>query len=179
MRNNLPIWYRVNRDKISVIPNGVDLKKFCECSEKVPLEGDPAILYLGNLTRIKGIDVLFQAIAKLKSELPSIKLHLVGSGFVNYFQLLVRKNGIEKSVVFHGRVSDFMVPRYYRSADICVFPSRYEPFGIVILEAMASGTPIVASNTGVFEKSYRAAKMVYYSNLRMRTPYQKKFSLYI
>ena len=51
-------------------------------------------------------------------------------------------------VFFHGWAPDSMVPRYYKSADICVFPSRLEGFGIVILEAMASGIPIIASNTG-------------------------------
>jgi glycosyltransferase involved in cell wall biosynthesis len=148
MRYNLPIWYGVNRDKIFVIPNGVNQKRFYECNDKVPLEGDPAILFFGSLTLIKGIDVLIKAIAKLKPELPRIKLHLVGPGFVDYFQLLVKENNIENSVVFHGWSPDDMVPRYLKSADICVFPSKYEPFGIVILEAMASGAPIIASDIG-------------------------------
>ena len=148
MRTNVVTWYGINRDKIVVIPNGVDLRRFSGRDDKLVLDGDPTILYLGDLSRIKGVDVLIQAIAKLRSILPNMKLHLVGSGYMNDFQLLAKKKGIEGYVVFHGWAADSMVPRYYKSADICVFPSRYEPFGIVILEAMASGIPIIASNTG-------------------------------
>ena len=148
MRTNVVTWYGINRDKIVVIPNGVDLRRFNACDDKLVLDGDPAILYLGHLTRRKGVDVLIQAIAKLRSELPDMKLHLVGSGYMNDFQLLAKKKGIEKYVVFHGWAAYSMVPRYYKSADICVFPSRHEGFGIVILEAMASGIPIIASNIG-------------------------------
>ena len=148
MRTNVVTWYGINRDKIVVIPNGVDLRRFNECNDKLVLDGDPSILYLGHLRRRKGVDVLLQAIAKLRSELPNVKLHLVGDGYISDFQLLAKKKGIKKHVVFHGWAADSMVPRYYKSADFCVFPSRYEPFGIVILEAMASGIPVIASNTG-------------------------------
>ena len=148
MRNNVVTWYGINRHKIVVIPNGVDMRKFHERDDQLALDGDPAILYLGRLSRIKGVDVLIQAIAKLRSELPNIKLHLVGSGYMSDFQLIVKEKKMEKFVVFHGWAPDSMVPHYYKSADVLVFPSRYEPFGIVILEAMASGAPIIASNAG-------------------------------
>lgn len=148
MRSKVAVWYGMNLDKIVVIPNGVNLSRFRECN-KLTLEGDPVILYLGALTTRKGIDILFQAIAALRSELPNMKLHLVGGGtMLSYFQHLVENRGICRYVVFHGRVPDVMVPIYYKSADFCVFPSRHEPFGIVALEAMASGIPIIASNIG-------------------------------
>ena len=152
MRTNVVTWYGIDRDKIVVIPNGVDLRRFNECDDKLMLEGDPTILYLGDLMRMKGVDVLIQAIAKLRSELPNMKLHLVGSGYMSDFQLLAKKKGIEKYVVFHGWATYSMVSHYYKSADICVFPSRHEGFGIVILEAMSSGIPIIASNIGSFRE---------------------------
>jgi phosphatidylinositol alpha-mannosyltransferase len=152
MRTNAVTWYGIERDKIEVIPNGVDLRRFTGNDDKPVLDGDPTILYLGLLSSRKGIDVLIQAVAKLQSELPNMKLHLVGGGQMNDFQLLAKKKGIEKHVVFHGWAAHSMVPRYYKSADICVFPSRHEPFGITILEAMASGTPIIASNIGGFRE---------------------------
>jgi glycosyltransferase involved in cell wall biosynthesis len=152
MRNNVVTWYGISSDKIVVIPNGVDLRRFSTCDHKLRLEGDPAILYLGQLMRRKGVDVLFQAIAKLQSKLPRMKLHLVGSGYIEDFQLLAKKIGIEKNVVFHGWVASSMIPCYYKSADFCVFPSRHEGFGIVILEAMASGIPIIASDIGSFRE---------------------------
>jgi glycosyltransferase involved in cell wall biosynthesis len=152
MRNNVVVWYGVNRDKVAVIPNGVDLKMFAGSSDRIMLEGDPSVLYVGHLSRLKGVDILIQAITKLKSELPNIKLHLVGHGNARYFAALARKEGIEKYVVFHGLAEQSMLPSYYKSADICVFPSRHEGFGIVILEAMASGIPVIASDIPSFRE---------------------------
>jgi phosphatidylinositol alpha-mannosyltransferase len=152
MRNNVVDWYRLNRDKVIVIPNGVDLKMFTGSKDRILLEGDPSLLFVGHLSRLKGVDILIQAITILKSELPNIKLHFVGHGNKYYFADLAKKEGIEKYVVFHGRVEHSMLPRYYKSADICVFPSRHEGFGIVILEAMASGIPIIASNIPSFQE---------------------------
>lgn len=152
MRNNVVTWYKINWDKIVVIPHGVDLSRFHECDEKLELDGDPAILHVGRIGRMKGVDVLIQAVAKLRSELPNVKLHLVGDVLVNDFQLLVKKKGVPKHVVFHGWTAHSMVPLYYNSADLCVFPSRHESFGLGILEAMASGIPVIASNIGNFRE---------------------------
>jgi glycosyltransferase involved in cell wall biosynthesis len=157
MRNKVVIWYNINWNKIVVIPHGVDLSIFHERYEKLELDGDPAILYVGNIGKLKGVDVLIQAVAKLRPELPNVKLHLVGYAQVKYsqlldFQLLAKKEGIQKHVVFHGWVAHSMIPRFYNSADFCVFPSRHESFGLGILEAMASGTPIIASNMGFFRE---------------------------
>ncbi len=154
MRNNVVVWYRLNRDKVAVIPNGVDLKMFTGNNDRILLEGDPSILYVGHFARLKGVDILIQAIAKLRIELPNIKLHLVGRGDVSHFALLAKKEGIEKHVVFHGWAEHSMLPSYYKSADICVFPSRHEGFGIVILEAMASGIPVIASNIPSFSRNH-------------------------
>ena len=152
MLANAVTWYGIKREKIEVIPNGIVLRRFTGHDDKLALDGDPSILYLGLISRRKGIDVLIQAVAKLRSELPNMKLHLVGDGHINDFHLLAKKKGIEKHVVFHGLAAHSMVPRYYKSADICVFPSRHEGFGITILEAMTSGTPIIASSIGSFRE---------------------------
>jgi glycosyltransferase involved in cell wall biosynthesis len=149
MYNAVIEWYDIDSRKIVVIPHGVDFKRFSECKIKLALDGDPIVLYVGKLSKIKGVDVLFQAIAKLRLELPRIKLHLVGFGYLNYFQLLAKKLGIEKLVVFHGCVDNLILPAYYKSADFCVLPSKHESFGIVFLEAMASGIPVIATPVGV------------------------------
>jgi glycosyltransferase involved in cell wall biosynthesis len=152
MRKNVVDWYRINQDKIVVIPNGVDLKVFAGNNDRIFLEGDPSVLYVGHFARLKGIDILFRAIANLRIELPNIKLHLVGRGNVPAFALLAKKEGIEKNVVFHGWAEQSTLSRYYKSADICVFPSRHDGFGIVILEAMASGIPVIASDIPSFRE---------------------------
>jgi len=152
MRNNVVSWYRLNRDKVVVIPNGVNLKMFTESNDRVVLEGDPSLLYVGHLSRLKGVDILFRAVSKLSSDLPNMKLHLVGNGNIPSFAALSKKEGIEKYVIFHNWVNPSKIPSYYKSADICIFPSRHEGFGIVILEAMASGIPVIASDIPSFRE---------------------------
>jgi glycosyltransferase involved in cell wall biosynthesis len=148
MRTNIMTWYRVNRDKIAVIPNGVDVRKFSECDSELLLEGDPAILCLGKLSKFKSPDLLIQAIARLRSELPKMKLHLVGDGDKTALEWLAKKEEVERHVTFHGYVAPEKTPEYYKAADVCVFPSRRDSAGITLLEAMASGTPVIASNRG-------------------------------
>jgi glycosyltransferase involved in cell wall biosynthesis len=152
MRNNVIHWYGLNRDKVVVIPNGVDLKMFIGKNDRILLDGEPSILYIGHFSRLKGVDILIHAIANLKSEFPNVKLHLVGRGNDRAFALQAKKLDIEKHVIFHSWAQQSMVASYYKSADICVFPSRLEGFGIVILEAMASGIPVIASNIPTFRE---------------------------
>jgi glycosyltransferase involved in cell wall biosynthesis len=80
-----------------------------------------------------------------------LKLHIVGWQSPE-FHLLAKKLGIEKFTVFHGYHDQKTIPRYYNSADICIFPSLHEGFGLVVLEAMACGKPIIASNIGSFQE---------------------------
>jgi glycosyltransferase involved in cell wall biosynthesis len=152
MKNNVVTWYRLNRDKVAVIPNGVNLKMFTESNNRILLEGDPSLLYVGHFSRLKGVDILIRAVAKLSSDLPNMKLHLVGNGNISYFEALSKKEGIEKYVIFHNWAKQSKIPSFYKSADICVFPSRHEGFGIVILEAMASGVPMIASDIPSFRE---------------------------
>jgi glycosyltransferase involved in cell wall biosynthesis len=152
MRNNVVVWYRINRDKVVVIPNGVNLKMFTESGSSLKLDGVPSILYIGHLSRLKGVDILISAIAQLRTKFPNIKLHLVGRGNTRGLALLAKNEGIEKNVIFHSWTKQSLTPSYYKGADICVFPSRQEGFGIVILEAMASGIPIIASDIPSFRE---------------------------
>ncbi len=147
MRSKIAALYGVNSDKIVVIPNGINLAEFSECVNKIPLEGNPVILTVGYFSRLKGFDILAEAIAQLRLKLPNLKLHVVGAGYSSYLPML-NKMGIADCVVFHGMVEHSQVCRYFKSADICVIPSRHEGFPITLLEAMSSGIPIIASNIG-------------------------------
>jgi phosphatidylinositol alpha-mannosyltransferase len=116
---------------------------------------------LGALSKEKGLDILIEAIAKLRLELPRMKLHLVGSTHLqpgNEFRLQAKKEGVESHVVFYDWASQSMVPRFLKSADICVFPSRREGFSLAILEAMAAGVPIIASDIGGFREVLAGGK---------------------
>jgi glycosyltransferase involved in cell wall biosynthesis len=156
MRSKVIAWYAANRDKIAVIPNGVDLNMFSVQNRRIVLSGDPAILFVGHLWWVKGVDVLLQAMVRLKSALPEAKLHLVGDEheheYENDYRLVAKRKGLEEQVIFHRAVPYSIIPHYYKSAALCVFPSRHEGFSIVMLEAMASGTPIVASDIERFRE---------------------------
>ena len=142
-------WYNIKPEKIVVIPHGIDFEKFNKCRTRVALPGDPAILYVGKFSERKGLDILFQAVRELRWELPRLKLHLVGFGEQELFRGLAKELGIEDLIVFHGWVENHKLPAYYKSADLCVFPSKYESFGFVFLEAMASGCPMIATPVGI------------------------------
>lgn len=155
MRKSATKWYGVDHEKIAVIPNGVDLERFNSCDDRLTLDGDPVVLYLGQLTPIKGVETSIQAIGKLHSELPNVKLHIVGHSDIEDLrglQLLAKKEGIDKHVIFHGEARGSQVARYYRSADMFVLPSRHEGFGITAVEAMASGIPVIASDIESFQE---------------------------
>jgi glycosyltransferase involved in cell wall biosynthesis len=146
------------RDKIVVVPNGINIEDFDvpyskeECRKRIglPINGN-IILFVGTLTPAKGPDVLIKAMPRIIKEISDTKLVFVGSGRIEKtLEMLSRKLGINEHVKFAGFVGDTLKKAsYYRAADIFVLPSiEPESFGIVNLEAMACGIPIVASKIG-------------------------------
>ena len=146
------------RDKIVVIPNGINIEDFDipyskeECRDKLGLPIDEnMILFVGILSPYKGPDVLLRAMPKILKNIPNTKLVLVGSGGMKEeLERLSKKIGIEDYVKFVGFVEESLKPLYYKAADVFCLPSTMstESFGIVNLEAMACGVPIVASKIG-------------------------------
>ena len=139
--------------EFTVIPNGVDLRRFHPGVKPMPGYDDSKIniLFVGRLEKRKGANYLLNAYARLKKNYPNIRLIIVGPG-VNLrrrYELKVRFSRL-KDVVFTGGVRYEDLPRYYQTADIfCAPATGKESFGIVLLEAMALGKPIVAtSNEG-------------------------------
>lgn len=132
------------------IPNGVDLSHFNPQVSPMPGydDGKINILFVGRLERRKGVKYLLNAYAKLKKEHPDIRLIIVGPGVTlrKRYEWLVRFKKM-KDVIFTGGVSYEELPRYYQTADIfCAPATGKESFGIILLEAMALGKPIVASS---------------------------------
>ena len=141
------------RGEFTVIPNGVELNRFHPGVKPMQGydDGKINILFVGRLERRKGAGYLLEAYAKLKKQYPEIRLIIVGPG-VNLrrrYEFKVRLKHL-KDVVFTGGVPYEELPRYYQTADIfCAPATGKESFGIVLLEAMALGKPIVAtSNAG-------------------------------
>ncbi len=153
-------------EKIKVIPPGVDLSLFqrvprAEARDYLQMPLDHlSVMFVGRIDPIKGIDVWFRAMALLVERNPEWRekmcVCLIGGDMdeetpdteLSRLQALKDELGIGDVVTFHGKRSQECLPYYYSSADIVVMPSRYESFGMVALEAMACGTPVVASDVG-------------------------------
>jgi D-inositol-3-phosphate glycosyltransferase len=158
-RDNLINYYGTPPGKISVIPGGVNVDLFHPGNQgkaraELNIDTDGFILlYVGRFASLKKIDHLIKAIHLLEDRY-EIKLILIGGDGKNdpkqkrLMELAVKLN-IEKQVHFIGRVEHHNLPAYYNAADLFVLPSVYESFGLVCLEALACGTPVVASHVGV------------------------------
>lgn len=148
MAQSLVERYGIPRSKIVVIPGGVDVE-FYQKAQTLRLVGKPAILFVGHLQPGKGVDLVLNAFRLLNEQIPGSHLHLVGTGrYAREYKELIRELNIEDTVQLHGHKSRDELSRIYKGADICVFPSRVDAFPSVVLEAMASGKPIVATNVG-------------------------------
>jgi phosphatidylinositol alpha-mannosyltransferase len=145
-------FYRIQPEKITVIPNGVDFKIFSACKTRTPLAGDPAILWVSRVCPLKGFFTLVEAVDRIRNELPHMKVHLLGDAAQEY-QEFAKKKGVDEFFIFHGRVSHSLIPKYLKSADFGIYGSIvYEGFGIALVEAMASGLPVIASDIDTYRQ---------------------------
>jgi D-inositol-3-phosphate glycosyltransferase len=142
---------------VKVIPLGVDLDRFrplgqADAREKLGLKDERIVLFVGRLEPLKGVDILINAASLLESDVDCSVLIVGGDEGsreqVRRLRGLARERGIEERVAFVGAVDHDLLPLYYNAADICVVPSHYESFGLVAVEAMASGLPVIASRVG-------------------------------
>ncbi|NHJ31525.1 MAG: glycosyltransferase family 4 protein [Asgard group archaeon] len=134
--------------KVVVIPNGIKVEEQV-ISTNTLLKGSPAVLYVGRIDYIKGVDILVNSIALVKKSLPLICLHIVGEGTnLGKIKELISHLGLEENVVLHGFIAEKEKNSLYSTSDIVVMPSRNEPFGIIVLEAMRAGKPLIVSNRG-------------------------------
>ena len=157
-KQNLVDFYNAARDKIGVVPCGVNLDLFRPMDKKAVRkslgldENTPVALYVGRFDPIKGIDRLLKAISHLQRHHPLHLLIIGGDGpktdEFKGLQRLARQLGVLDAVTFLGRIEQNRLPPYYSAADVLVIPSYYESFGLVGLEALACGTPVVSTPVG-------------------------------
>ena len=135
--------------KIQVIPNGVD--QSCVTANRKCLENSNEInlLYVGALRRYKGLEFILKSLPILKTKYNlAVKLRVVGKGEDReYFLRLAYQLKIMDLIEWIDRTSDEELIQYYRSADIFVFLSKAEAYGLVVAEALAQGTPCIVTNT--------------------------------
>lgn len=151
------------KGQIDVIPCGTDVERFGRVERSAAREAlliasdAKVVFYVGRFDPRKGIETLVRAIAKSKLREQANFQLIIGGGCRpggsddlerKRIQNIVAELKLEDCTTFPGRLDDAVMPLYYAAADVCVVPSHYEPFGLVAIEAMASKTPVVASNVG-------------------------------
>lgn len=132
----------------AVVPNAVDVARFADADPFPELRsGGPVLLFVGRLERRKGLEQLILAFTMLKTTRPDLRLVVIGDGPERDRCQALLPARLRVDVDFLGRVGQGDLPRFYASADVFVSPALGgESFGIVLLEAMAAGAPVVASD---------------------------------
>lgn len=184
-RNLLMRLYGAEPERTAVIPCGVDVQRFrpldrrC-CRARLGLGPEPLVLYAGRVEPLKGIDILVDAMALLQQ--PDARLLVVGgdseaAAEIERLRAQAASLGIVSRVTFVGAVDQSLLPLYYSAADICVVPSYYESFGLVAVEAMACGVPVVASHVGGLATTVRDAETGYLIPWRCPAPFAERIEL--
>lgn len=156
-RDAMARLYGADAAKVSLVPCGVDLSVFRPLDQKavrdrLGLNGEKILLYVGRVEPLKGLDLLVETAAQMDSE-DGVRVIVVGADVngdreMDRVKLLAKERDLEGQIDFVGQVDHKELPLYYNAADVCVVPSYYESFGLVALESMACGTPVVATRVG-------------------------------
>jgi D-inositol-3-phosphate glycosyltransferase len=169
-KEDLITYYDAAPETISIIPCGVNLDLFRPIKRETArchlgLNGESIIVFVGRIIPLKGIDNMLKAMAYLEGK-RRIKLVVIGGddhsqAEIQRLKNLSRSLKIDESVIFLGSVKQEMLPFFYSAADLCVVPSYYESFGLVVLESLACGTPVVATKVGCAESVIRYGETGY------------------
>jgi UDP-glucose:(heptosyl)LPS alpha-1,3-glucosyltransferase len=147
-------WYGIPEDRIAVIYNGVDIERFNprnrqyreEIRKRHEIGDEVVILFVSNNFRMKGLGFLMRALADIKKEdHPLFKLLILGRGQKAPYLRLSKKLGISEEMVFAGSTDE--IEKYYGAADLLVHPSFYDACSLTVLEALASGLPVITTSS--------------------------------
>jgi glycogen(starch) synthase len=157
MREQISDIFAVPEARIAVIPNGIDPEDL-PLGEESELErlraefaapGERLVLLIGRLVYEKGFQIALEAMPELIERVPGTRFLVAGSGtHESELKKQATDLGLMEHGTFLGWIGDDVLHLLYRIADVCVVPSIYEPFGLVALEAMASGCPCIVADTG-------------------------------
>lgn len=155
MKGHIQNLFGLPFEKINVISNGINLTNFngierdYDFRRQYALDNEKIILYMGRLVYEKGIQHLIEAMPKILNGYNDAKLIIAGKGgMLDELKQEANALGLGDKVYFTGYLDSKQVQKMYKCADVAVFPSTYEPFGIVALEAMLAGVPTVVSDVG-------------------------------
>jgi glycogen(starch) synthase len=155
MMNEAKSVFNLPEDKLRVIPNGVNLNKFdgferdYEFRRRFAMDNEKIVFFVGRLVNEKGAQILIDAVPKVLQYYYDTKFIIAGRGpQMDHLKWMVSSRNVSHKVYFTGYIGDEDLLKLYKCADIAVFPSLYEPFGIVALEGMVANIPVVVSDTG-------------------------------
>ncbi|MGE5238309.1 MAG: glycosyltransferase [Chloroflexota bacterium] len=158
-------YYKVSGEKIAVVPCGVDLARFRPTGQESARRqlglknAGSVVLYVGRFAPVKGIERLVAAVSHLRDH-RGLRLEVVGGDGpgtpeTTRLRRFIAAAGLGDIVTLCGRVDHSLLPTYYNAADVLVVPSYYESFGLVALESLACGTPVVATQVGAMNSLIR------------------------
>jgi len=169
-KENLILHYGALPEKIGVVPCGVNLEQFKPMGKEIARQqlgfgDDKIILFIGRIEPLKGIEQLLKAVPYLQN-IQGLRLVIIGGDEHSQHEMeqlrqLSRALHIQDSVTFMGLIKHGQLPYFYNAADACVVPSYYESFGLVALESLACGTPVVATDVGDLKSIIRQGETGY------------------
>ena len=169
-KENLILHYGALPERIGVVPCGVNLEQFKPIDKEIAKRqvgfvDNKIILFVGRIEPLKGIDQLLKAMPYLQN-IQGLRLVIIGGDEHSQYEIerLQRVSSdlhIQDSVTFLGLIKHEQLPCFYSAADACVIPSYYESFGLVALESLACGTPVVATDVGDLKSIIRQGETGY------------------
>jgi glycosyltransferase involved in cell wall biosynthesis len=146
-RNYIANRFNISKDKIVTIPSGIDLNTYRDLGYE---REENTLLFVGRLSPVKRLDMLLMALEKVKKRVPDVKLKIIGRDWGEKSRLLemTKKLKLTDNVEFIGEVAFEDLVEHYNRARIFVLTSRFETFGVTIMEAMGCGMPVVAVGVG-------------------------------
>lgn len=161
-------YYKIPESKIKVIHNGVDINKFkpAEDKRKVKAElgfnpDDIAIVSVGRLYARKGLFTLIQSIPAVIKRLPNAKFIISGKGQSDEMKKLIahaERIGVKNNIIFTGYYPDKKLPKLYQAADVFAFSTFYEHHPFAVLEALATGLPVVTTTVGGIPETIKSGR---------------------
>ncbi|MBI3977707.1 MAG: glycosyltransferase [Chloroflexi bacterium] len=178
--------YCVPERRVHVIPCGVDLDLFrprdrAQARARWGIRASKVILFVGRMDPVKGADLVLPALARLEDRRGVQAIFVGGDGRddpeIRRLGALARELGLRQNVRFLGPVPQEQLPDLYSAADVCVVPSYYESFGMAAVEALACGTPVVASRVGGLISTVRDGETGFLIPWRCPEPFAERLDL--
>ncbi|MDW7775550.1 MAG: glycosyltransferase family 4 protein [Methanosarcinales archaeon] len=151
--NDIIFQYNISKSKITTVFHGIDTElfkpKLSNVKTEIDIKNEKLILFVGGLQKLKGVHLLIESLPQILTRIDA-KLVIIGDGpYLNNLKKTVNRINVRNKVIFIEKVSNQALPDYYNAADIVVIPSIViESAGLVVLESMSTGRPVIASKIG-------------------------------